>query len=321
MHEAGVAAASVIDAMPDGVDVGIVGGGVIGMACAEALSRRDLRVAIIERDRVGRAASWAGGGMLTPLPPDQCPEPLRELLDESLRLYPDWCARLHEESGIDPEYWACGGEYWKHGRRIDYPQLAQVRNPRLLRALAATLRARGVHFIEETTASAWDIDAGRVVGVRCGTRLLRCRHAVLAAGAWSATLGAEGIAPVKGQMLLLAAPAGRLSRMLIDDEVYLIPRRDGQVLVGSTLETVGFDLTTTAEAREALLRGAERLWPEVREWPVIRQWAGLRPRPAGESPLLGAHPQLAGLYLATGHYRIGLTLSPASAQRIAALIS
>ena len=302
------------------VDVAIVGGGVIGMACAEALSREHLRVAVIERDQLGRAASWAGGGMLTPLPPDHCPDAIRDLLDESLRLYPEWCARLQRESGIDPEYWACGAEYWKQAQRIEYPTLAQVRNPRLLQALAGTLRARGVTIIEQAPANGWLTTDGVLHAVQTRKGVVQCRAAVLAAGAWSGSLGAEGITPAKGQMLLLQAPPGRLPKMLIDDEVYLIPRRDGHILVGSTVEDAGFDLNVTADARELLLTRAARRWPEVREWPVVRHWAGLRPRPMGAAPLIGPHPEVQGLYLATGHFRIGLTLSPATAARIAARV-
>ena len=303
------------------VDVAIVGGGVIGMACAEALSREHLRVAVIERDQLGRAASWAGGGMLTPLPPDQCPDAIRDLLAESLRLFPEWCARLQRESGIDPEYWACGAEYWKQDQCIDYPTLAQVRNPRLLQALAGTLRARGVTIIEQAPANGWLTTGGVLHAVQTRKGAVQCRAAVLAAGAWSAPRGAAGIAPAKGQMLLLQAPPGRLPKMLIDDEVYLIPRRDGHILVGSTVEDAGFDLSVTTDARELLLSRAARRWREVREWPVVRHWAGLRPRPAGAAPLIGSHPEVQGLYLATGHFRIGLTLSPATAARIAALVT
>ncbi|WP_051361834.1 NAD(P)/FAD-dependent oxidoreductase [Solimonas soli] len=300
-------------------DVAIVGGGVIGMACAEALSRAGQSVCIVEKGELGRGASWAGGGMLCPLPPDHVPEPIRELLAESLALYPEWCARLQRESGIDPEYWECGADYIKNdGRHIEYPRLAQVRNPRLMKALAGTLRARGVSVREHSTALGWIEADGVVNGVRTTRGDIACGKAVLAAGAWSAALGADDVRPAKGQMLLLRSTPGHLPRMLIGDEVYLIPRRDGHILVGSTIEDVGFDVAPTAAARTHLLARAVRLWPPAAGLPLVAHWAGLRPRLAGDGPALGPHPRTGGLWLATGHFRIGLTLAPASAARIAA---
>src|SRR3546814_14946104 len=96
-----------------------------------------------------RISDWSSdvcsSDLLSPLPPDQCADALRPLLEESLALYPEWCERLHRESGIDPEYWVCGGDYFQNsGEHIEYPQMAQVRNPRLLKAPDETLRRRGV---------------------------------------------------------------------------------------------------------------------------------------------------------------------------------
>ncbi len=309
--------------LPEGsIETAIVGGGVIGLACAEALSRAGRKVCVIERGQLGRAASWAGGGMLSVLPPDQAlVEPLRGLLAQSLALYPRWCERLRRESGIDPEYWISGGRYIRHdGRRIDYPQLAQVRNPRLLRALVEVLRRRGVPLLEDTEVQGWIEDRGVLHGLRTARGQLNCASAVLAAGAWSAALGADGVVPTKGQMLLLRAAPNELPQILIGEDAYLIPRRDGLVLLGSTLEDAGFDTKPTQEARTLLLARGARLWPRVTALRIERHWAGLRPRPPQAYPLLGPHPHLAGLYLATGHFRIGLTLAPGTAERIRAML-
>lgn len=286
------------------------------MACAEALSRRQLRVCVIEKGELGRAASWAGGGLLSPLPPDRCPEAIRPLLEESLALYPEWCARLQRESGIDPEYWVCGADYIKAGgERIPYPQMAQVRNPRLLKALAETLRRRGVALLERTEALGWIETAGAVRGVRTSDGDIVCQAAVLAAGAWSAALGAEGIRPVKGQMLLLNASPGWLERVRIGETAYLIPRRDGRLLLGSTLERAGFDVSPTLDARTRLLEAGEHLQPGLSSWPVLAHWAGLRPKAPDGLPMVGPAPAL-GLYLAVGHFRLGITLAPVTAAHL-----
>lgn len=306
-------------------EVLVVGGGVIGLACAERLSRKGQippeRIALVEREALGRASStWASGGMLCPLPPDQCPEPIRALYEESLALYPDWCAALKAESGIDPEYWQCGALYRKDGQEQQLDWLAQVRSPRLLQSLVETLRRRGVRLFEHCEVQDWIVEDGELRGARTSQGELHCRSAVLAAGAWSEALGAEGMGPAKGQMLLLRAEPGALPQIIIGEGGYLIPRRDGRVLVGSTVEDAGFDTQPTAEVAALLRARAEKLWPAAKDLELEQHWVGLRPKPSGEAPLIGAHPGIRHLLLATGHFRIGVTLAPATAERIAALL-
>lgn len=301
-------------------DILVVGAGVVGLATAWTLSTRGARVAVLDRDQPGRGASWAAGGILSPLPPGACAPAMQPLLDDSLRRYPDWCAALAECTGIDPEYWVCGGAYHHAGGITSLPTLAQVRNPRLLKALLAALQLRGVPVLGGQQVLAWETDGGRLTGLRTNDRRWSCAAAVNASGAWAAQLGACGIEPVKGQMLLLAPMPRAPTQILISDAVYLIPRRDGQLLLGSTLEHAGFDLSTTAEARRWLMQEGERLWPGLRQAQPIRQWAGLRPRGPEGTPLITADPQIEGLIHASGHYRIGITLAPATAERVAALV-
>src|SRR3546814_812568 len=139
-------------------------------------------------------------------------------------------------------------------------------------------------------------------------------------GAWSADLGTNGVEPVKGQMLLLGGEPGALTRACIGDDVYLIPRRDGKILAGSTLEHQGFDLSLSETVRDDLHQRAKRIWPGVGALPVIGHWAGLRPYANRDAPLLEAVEGQSGLYVATGHYRLGITLAPASAMRIEKLL-
>ena len=304
---------------PESVDVVVVGAGVVGATTALELARRGLRVCVLESGEMGREASWAGGGMLTPLPPDDPVPAIRELLAESLRLYPQYCSELSNATGIDPEYWVCGlwlREAAEPGRW--FPQVAQVRNPRLMRALQQRLRMLRVPVLENTPALEFVTADGRLVGVRTAGGVIVCRHAVLAAGAWSGQLyPALAVQPVKGQMLLLRGRPGQLDHIRMDQHAYLIPRRDGRILVGSTLEDAGYDKTITASARVALMNCAARLWPASVGLPIENQWAGLRPRPGQEAPYIGPAPDIDGLFLNTGHYRLGITLSLASAQRVA----
>lgn len=304
-------------------DVVVIGAGIVGASTALALAEHGIKVCVLERGRVGQEASWAGGGLLTPLPPDAPVPEIRELLDESLRLYPSTCRTLRDATGIDPEYWQCGLKFvHEAGLARWFPSAAQVRNPRLMQALHRRLEQLGVPIKEHTPALGWQLARGRLMGVQTAQGLVACRHAVLAAGAWSTALSDKAsVRPVKGQMLLLRGEPGQLDHIRMDKNVYMIPRRDGRILVGSTLEDVGFDKTITTSARVFLLEAATRLWPEARRLNIENQWAGLRPQPAQTAPYIGPSPDVEGLFMNTGHYRLGITLSLASAQRLAGYIS
>lgn len=308
--------------MPSSAEVAVVGGGVIGMSVALALVDKGLDVVLLERDLPGRAASWAGGGILSPLPPTQCPEAIRPLLERSLELYPAWCERLATISGIDPEYWPCGAVYTPQGAApIELPRIAQVRNSRLMKALAATLRRRGVRIIAPARVSGWVVRDGLLKGVETDCGELQCARAVLAAGPWSASLCDQAGRPIKGQMLLYRMVPGDLTRVLIDDEAYVIPRKDGHVLVGSTLEDVGFDLETTRAAHDQLRLRGQLLWSPLARMEPVAQWAGLRPLLGVGTPRIEESADIEGLFIATGHYRIGITLAPGTAERLAMLMA
>jgi glycine oxidase len=121
-------------------------------------------------------------------------------------------------------------------------------------------------------------------------------------------------------MLLFGGPVGALPHVLIGGDHYLIPRRDGHILAGSTLEEAGFDDRPTAAANQQLMAAALALWPPLAQMPLIAQWAGLRPATADGFPLLGEDARIKGLYYCTGHYRLGLALAPASAKHVAAMV-
>jgi len=305
-----------VNSAPRSADVVVVGAGIIGLTTALELARAGLKVCVVERGLAGREASWAAGGILSQLPPDDPVPEIRELLDESLALFPEYCAALQQQTGIDPEFWRCGatmvdasGERW-------FPDIAQVRNPRLLKALVSALQHENVTLLEQTPVIAWQKENGRLTGVLTGKGVIVCQWAVLAAGAWSGGLAAVPVRPVKGQMLLLKGEPGLLKHICMDEQAYVIPRRDGRVLVGSTLEEAGFDVATTPQAKAFLLDCAVRLWPQAADLEVEHQWANLRPYPDQPSPLIGPAPETPGLLLNTGHFRLGVTLSLASAKRL-----
>lgn len=317
-------------------DVIVIGAGVIGLSTALALRRAGLRVSVVDRQAVGRGgASWAGGGILAPLEPDAVDAVTLPILRDSLRDYADWCAALHESSGVDPEYLRCGMRVlppfdvagWKAlgarcGLGVDeaptaltLPGVAQVRSPRLLRALALAARAQGVQLIENEAVLAL-LGESQVEGVRTAERSLTAGVVVLAAGAWSSGLCAEAqIEPVRGQMLLIDARPGELEGIRLGQGSYLIPRRDGGVVAGSTLEQVGFEDAPSAEGRVQILAAVEALAPELAGRAVLAHWSGLRPAPQRGSVRVEWAASRPGLFIHSGHYRLGITLAPGSALR------
>lgn len=341
----------------------IAGGGLIGLLTARALRARGFTVTVVERTAIGREASWAGGGILTPLYPWRFPDAVTALSLRSQAAWPGLAAGLHECSGIDPEYrrdgmialdgddpeevaaWAA-----RHGVRVLaverarvaerepavvlppgapwlLPDVASIRNPRLLRALAAAVVDAGVVLREGVAARRVAVAGDRAVGLDTDQGRLEADLVVICAGAWSATLvdglGAAppGIRPVRGQMLALAGRPGRLGHVLLAGGHYLIPRNDGTIVVGSTLEEAGFARAPTDAARAALLAFATGVMPELASAELVGHWAGLRPGSDDGVPTIDAHPALAGLWINAGHYRNGIVTAPASAELAAALIS
>lgn len=347
--------------MADTRDIIVIGGGALGMVSARRLAEAGHSVVLVERDRVGRGTSRAGGGIMSPLAPWAVAEPVARLAECSLPMLPGLAAALAADTGIDPQYRATGVIHVdceeleaalafarRSGLRTEvldeaalarvapaairtpgpsllFPDLAQIRNPRFLDALAADLARRGVVLLE---------DAGEVTLAREGDALwvdagphgrLTAGDVVVTAGAWSApllsTLGVQlPVTPVKGQILWYMLPRPVLQHVLIRHGHYVIPRHEGVVLVGSTVEEVGFDTTTTADATEELRAAAAGMVPLLGSLPVQGQWAGLRPGSPDGIPLIGPVPGIPGLWVNTGHFRNGVNLAPASAELLAALL-
>jgi glycine oxidase len=200
------------------------------------------------------------------------------------------------------------------------PSIAHVRNPRLLQSLLASLRLRGVEIRPETAVKSILIRNGKAVGVQTSQEEIRASQVLVSAGAWSFNLlrsycpGLPKIEPVKGQMLLFRTSPGTVRTMVMHEGHYLIPRRDGRVLMGSTLEFSGFDKRTSDDARQELRAAALSMVPALADSPIETQWAGLRPGTAQGIPVIAACPGVEGLFVNAGHFRNGLVMGPASAR-------
>jgi glycine oxidase len=211
-------------------------------------------------------------------------------------------------------------------RAVYMADVANVRNPRLVKSLKAALQALpNVQIREHCGVTGFIRDGARITGVYTEQGELQADQVVLSAGAWSGdllrTLGIElPVEPVKGQMILFKCAADFLSRMVLAKGRYAIPRRDGHILVGSTLEHEGFDKTPTEVALRSLKASAIELLPALADAEVVGHWAGLRPGSPDGVPFIGEVPGQGGLWLNCGHYRNGLVLAPASCQLFADLL-
>ncbi len=317
----------------------VIGAGALGLASAEALLRQGSEVTMIERIQVGRESSWAGGGILSPLCPWDYPDEVTRLALRGAALFGDWAQGLHQATGIDPEYQRCGmlvmspsdgqlANQWcvSHGVRVEdrgddlfLPDVAQARNPRLLQALRARVEQLGARIIEDCEVKAIVSEAGQVKHLATSHGEFEADNYIVTAGAWSnLLLGAQAlqtvIKPIRGQMLLFKFETPPLPYIVLQKDLYLIPRRDGHLLVGSTLEDVGFDKSTTDDASEKLQQRAIALLPALRGMCVMKHWAGLRPASPGNIPTIGRHPHLQNLFINSGHFRYGVTMATASVE-------
>jgi glycine oxidase len=215
---------------------------------------------------------------------------------------------------------------------LHLPDDHQVDPLPLMAAAAAALAARsGVEVVTGRAVTAIESAGGRVTGVRTGGATRTGRHSrdradaewvVLAAGAWSAGIAGLprplAVRPVKGQMAALRPARMPIRHVVGGRGAYCVPRDDGRVVVGATVEDVGFDARVDPEVVEALIAAASRAVPDLAAAPVESRWSGLRPGTADELPILGSDPDLAGLVHATGHYRNGILLAPLTAELVAA---
>ena len=343
-------------------DVIVIGGGAIGLMSAYQLALAGKRVRLLERRHVGGEASWAGGGIVSPLYPWRYSQAVTALAHWSQDYYPGFAERLLAQSGIDPEVHVTG-LYWldmddqtealawakREGRplrevpiaeayaavaplgagfqrAIHMAGVANVRNPRLVKSLRAALQGMAnVELHEHCEVRGFLRGGERVVGVRGEGGDFLAEQVVVAAGAWSGQLlSSLGLAlpvePVKGQMILFKCAEDFLPSMVLARTRYAIPRRDGHILVGSTLEHAGFDKTPTAPALASLRASAAELLPALGEAEVVGHWAGLRPGSPEGIPFIGEVPGHDGLWLNCGHYRNGLVLAPASCQLLGDLM-
>lgn len=352
-------------------DTLIIGAGTIGLSLAWELANRGQRVCVLESGRIGRAASWAGAGILPPAATRNATDPYEQLKTLSHQLHFQWAERLQAETGIDTGFSRCGGVYlartpaetatlagnqlWWDDHGIEYqpldrkqlveleprlqtvadsqpfsawllPDECQLRNPRHLQALTRACEQNGVLFHCDTSVDDIGIEGETVKWVVTGDgRSFTAGQVCLCSGAWAqralTQLGiANGILPVRGQIVLYRCEAPPIRHVLNEGHRYLVPRHDGRLLAGSVEEEVGYVCETTPEAISQIRTWAAEILPELAHTEVERSWAGLRPGSYDGLPYLGRVPSAKNLFVAAGHFRSGLYLSCATAVLMANLM-
>jgi glycine oxidase len=216
---------------------------------------------------------------------------------------------------------------------LRFPLDGQVENRRLLAALRRAADVHGVRVLEHTEVAAVRVAGERVCGVETTHGFIGAEAVVVACGAWSSLLPIEfaprrteqetfmpHVEPVRGQMLCFAAWPAIVRHVVYGPRAYLVPRRDGRLLAGSTSEHAGFEKAVTAAGLHAITTHALEIAPAVGALPLVDSWAGLRPHGVNDWPIVGASPEVPNLYFATGHYRNGILLAPRTADLLAELI-
>jgi glycine oxidase len=327
----------------------ILGGGIIGLATALELRLLGAEVRVLSAD-FKAAAGHAAAGMLAPQAEQIPPGAMLDLCLASRALYPEWVEQIRQISNLDPGYWQCGilaPRYTDVDREVDwldrssivhhqpglnptiaggywYPADGQVDNRALIQALWVCCQSLGVKFQDGVKVTTIHHHDSKITHLDTTQGEMFAQHYILATGAWTQELLTIPVTPRKGQMLSLRVPSTQLvnlplQQVLFGEEIYIVPRRDGRIIVGATSEDVGFAPHNTATGVNRLLANAIRLFPPLADFQFDECWWGFRPATPDELPILG-HSHYANLTLATGHYRNGILLTPITAQSIAKLV-
>ena len=319
-------------------DVIIAGAGIIGVSLALELRSHGAQVLVLDRGQPGGEASSAAAGMLAPADPET-PSALRPLAVESARIFPEFVRRLEAASNMQGDFRRVGtiallqheptpheykslssGELQRlapsllpQGHPPFFVQEDSV-DPQLLMQAALAAAANQAVEIRGHTAVDGIQAGGAEVDVMCGKDRFSARTVVDCRGAWS---GAP-VKPRKGQMLYVQPESNALQHVLRAPDVYVVPRSTGKILIGATVEDVGYDKSVNPSAIHDLLTAASRYVPELSSAPITQSWAGLRPGTPDDLPIIG--PAEPGLFIASGHFRNGILLAPVTARVMANLV-
>ena len=320
-------------------DVIIAGAGIIGVSLALELRERGLTVLVLDRAGPGGEASSAAAGMLAAADPET-PAALRPMAFESARMFPEYVRKLETDGKMQVDFRRAG----TIALLSDAPAPAEYRSLSTdeLQRLEPSLKSSGksAFFVQEDSVDPFllmqaALSAASSIGVvirghvaareinsranavevftEADTFAARC--AVDCRGAWS---GAP-VRPRKGQMLYVQPRTAMLQHVLRAPDVYLVPRTSGKILIGATVEDVGYDKSVNPATIQSLLSAATKYMPELESAPITQSWAGLRPGTPDDLPIIGP-TEKPGIFIASGHFRNGILLAPITAKIMADLI-
>lgn len=344
-------------------DIVVIGGGVVGLACAYELTNAGASVTLLEYGKTGMQATNAAAGMLAPIIESHGPGPMLDIGTRALRAYPALVEELEQECGVEVELrlhgivrvatseedaaalrrrFACQREIglpldWLDGPacrdlepRLTHAVLGgvfsagegSVSNQLLALALERAAIARGADVRQRTPVTGFARRNGRVTAVRSGEESFPGDTIVLAAGARSGQLARKlrahvPVRPIRGQMLALGGMSTPIRHIVWGSGGYLVPRANGLVFAGATVEDVGFRRRTTKAAMRRLRAMASRLVPQLAAAKVHFGWAGLRPGTPDDMPIIGQLTEPDNVVAATGHYRNGILLGPITGKLVA----
>ena len=332
------------------MDTIVIGAGIIGSSIAWRLAQKGFSVTLLDAGKVGGEASWAGAGMLAPGGEVTGRTEWSDFAVQSLHLYPQFIAELERESGCSIDYQRNGAidiaaseADWaelqgraarqrdmgipsvpaQRPRAMFYPEDAVVDPRDVTLALLGACRLRGVKVEENLPVAAIRAVPGSVA-VETSAGGIAARSAIVAAGAWSGSIPftAAGVArklpgsfPVKGHLLGYHLDPGSCPTILRQGHTYILQRSSGFTICGSSMETVGFDRRVDPEIVRGIARRGEELLPMLRDARSPEAWIGFRPRADAHQPQIGRFPD-SNLWLAYGHFRNGILLAPATAERV-----
>ena len=336
----------------------VIGGGLIGLSIAYEFSKNDFKVLVISKNRSESAGFMAAGMLATHA--EGLEDELLKFGQQSQSLISEWIKNIEKDSGMNCGLKKCGiivpfknikdlekfptykfGKYldqknlkkeinginntWQHG--LLFEQDGQIDNRRkLMRALELACSIRGVKFQEGSEVKDLIVEKNKVIGAKILNAMgeqkeINCKKAILCSGAWSKkVLNKIPVFPVKGQMLSIQGPSNFLKRILFGTKTYLVPRDDGLIVVGATVEKDSqFNPGNTPSGITQLQKGIRSLLPEAINWPQMEHWWGFRPCTPDFKPIIGKS-DVENLFLATGHYRNGVLFSAATSNIIFKLV-
>lgn len=346
--------------------IAIIGAGITGLLSALECVEQGIQIELFDQHIAGSEASWAGGGILSPMYPWRYPDAVNALAQPAKDIYHTWNEKLKPLTGIDFEIhntgllifdekdFKVGASYGlnthqpmqyakqlnqtdilKINRQISptfkqalfFPHLSNIRNPKLLQSLIFYLKQHPlVRWHEHTQISQFHIQQKHLQHMtdQNGQHYM-ADHFVICTGAWShqfsQQLGIDiPVQPVQGQMLLFKTPQDFLTTMCMNEVMYLIPRKDGHIVCGSSMQHIGFDKRISRQIRDDILKASINMVPALKNFPIIKQWAGLRPSSPTGVPYIGVLPHINNVWLNTGHFRNGLCMAGSSAQLLRQLI-